>query len=129
MSQYIKNFNERSYWAATEIVFTPNLKQRVSVVKRMIHIAEKCLELNNFYSAMAIIAGLHQSSITRLRKTWKTLPSKFLDTFKKCTQLLSAEGNYRSYRSSLEKAVPPVNPYIGLYLKDLTFIEVSEYYC
>jgi len=35
----IKRFNEISYWVAAEIVFCANSKQRVTVIKRMIQIA------------------------------------------------------------------------------------------
>jgi hypothetical protein len=96
----IKKFNEISYWVAAEIVFCANSKQRVTVVKRMIQIAnvcffcllclpirlfiffQKCLSFNNFNTVMEIIAGLHMSSIQRLKKTWKVaFPSSPISFF------------------------------------------------
>lgn len=38
----IKKFNELSYWVAAEVVFCANQKQRVTVIKRMIQIANVC---------------------------------------------------------------------------------------
>lgn len=38
-------------------------------------------------------------------------------------EAFSSTGNYKNYRSLLTKAKPPCTPYIGLFLKDLVFIE------
>jgi hypothetical protein len=62
---------------------------------------------------MAITAGLHLSSISRLKKTWQNVPDKFIKTFEEITKLLQTEGNYKNYRSKLEKAPLPANPYFG----------------
>lgn len=119
----IKKFNEISYWVAAEIVFCANAKQRVTVVKRMIQIANKCLAFNNFNTVMEIIAGLHMSSIQRLKKTWKALSSKYVAIFEEITKFIATEGNYRNYRLALSKVELPANPYLGVFLRDLTFIE------
>jgi len=119
----IKKFNEISYWVAAEIVFCANSKQRVTVIKRMIQIANKCLSYNNFNTVMEIICGLHMSSIQRLKKTWKALSSKYTAIFEEITKFISSEGNYRNYRGAISKAELPINPYLGVFLRDLTFIE------
>jgi hypothetical protein len=123
ISNAIKKFNEISYWVAAEIVFCANSKQRVTVVKRMIQVANKCLAFNNFNTVMEIIAGLHMSSIQRLKKTWKALSSKYTAIFEEITKFIASEGNYRNYRNALSKVELPANPYLGVYLRDLTFIE------
>lgn len=119
----IKKFNEISYWVAAEIVFCANSKQRVATVKRMIQIANKCLTFNNFNTVMEIVAGLHMSSVQRLKKTWKALSSKYLSIFEEITKFIATEGNYRNYRNVLSKVELPATPYLGVFLRDLTFIE------
>ncbi len=47
----IKKFNELSYWVAAEVVFCANQKQRVTVVKRMIQIANVC----NFFRLFFVV--------------------------------------------------------------------------
>ncbi len=37
--------------------------------------------------------------------------------------LMNTEGNFRHYRMLLEKSKPPVVPYLGLLLTDLTFLD------
>jgi len=81
------------------------------------------LAFNNFNTVMEIIAGLHMSSIQRLKKTWKALSSKYTVIFEEITKFISSEGNYRNYRVALTKVELPVNPYLGVFLRDLTFIE------
>jgi son of sevenless-like protein len=79
------------------------------------------VEYNNFNTAMALIAGLHFSSITRLKKTWRSVPQKWIECFEKVKMMMSHEGNYQHYRERLQKAKGIVtNPYLGLFLKDLT---------
>ena len=41
-------------------------------------------------------------------------------------QLGDPEGSYKAYRSALKAAPLPALPYLGVYLKDLTFIEDGE---
>lgn len=120
---YIKRFNQVSYWVATEVVFTPNVKQRVMVLKHMIQIAHKLLQCNNFHCALQIVAGLNMSSVQRLKKTWKGLSSKYQSILADITKILGSENNYRNYRTLLGKSEAPANPYLGVLLRDLTFIE------
>jgi Ras-specific guanine nucleotide-releasing factor 1 len=95
---------------------------------------------------MAIIAGLNLSSISRLKKTWSKTPSKYIQQMEDMVKLMQAEGNFRNYRTALEKATPPANPYFGMnrastshthartssrfvagvFLRDLTFVEVGN---
>eukprot|EP01103_Thecamoeba_quadrilineata_P016613 TRINITY_DN5595_c0_g1_i4.p1 TRINITY_DN5595_c0_g1~~TRINITY_DN5595_c0_g1_i4.p1 ORF type:complete len:428 (+),score=70.87 TRINITY_DN5595_c0_g1_i4:147-1286(+) len=77
----INHFNIISRWIITETVNHLNLTQRVSVVKMFLNIAETCIELNNYNSAMEIYSGLNSSYVSRLKKTWKVFfcDSRVLD--------------------------------------------------
>ena len=37
--------------------------------------------------------------------------------------LVSQSGNYKAMRKAIKETAPPVTPYIGMFLTDLTFIE------
>lgn len=73
---------------ATEIVVTPSLRKRASVIKHFIFVAQACRELKNFNTLLAITAGLNLAVIQRLRKTWRVsfLLKNSSDT---CTSLLT----------------------------------------
>ena len=50
------NYNRK--WVATEIVLTSNAKERLSVIKRFIEIAQYLREIDNFNSLIELVAGL-----------------------------------------------------------------------
>lgn len=74
---------------------------------------------------MQICGGLHLTSIQRLKKTWKATNKKFTQVFDALTDLMSNKGNFKAYREAVA-AHPkdsPYIPYLGVILKDLTFME------
>lgn len=121
----INCFNHISNWVASEIVLQKDLKSRAMVLSRFICAAQKCYELHNFNSLMAIIAALHNSAVYRLYDTWEIIPQKLLDLFKFLSSFMNCnegEGNFHDYREGLKTTVPPLVPYLGLCLTDLIFI-------
>lgn len=89
----IHTFNRISNWVAAEVVMTADFNQRCSKVRKFILTAmvfflpalpstfkltlallsQECYKLNNFNGALAVIAGLNNSSVHRLRRTWEVL--------------------------------------------------------
>lgn len=61
--------------------------------------------------------------VSRLTLTWEAIPSTSMTTFKRLQQLIDNRKNYENYRRALKEAKVPCFPYVGLVLKDLTFIE------
>eukprot|EP01102_Stenamoeba_stenopodia_P020851 TRINITY_DN826_c0_g8_i3.p1 TRINITY_DN826_c0_g8~~TRINITY_DN826_c0_g8_i3.p1 ORF type:complete len:865 (+),score=193.10 TRINITY_DN826_c0_g8_i3:912-3506(+) len=119
----IGRFNYVSEWVSTEVVMTPNIKQRVAVLKRFITIANKCLELNNFNTLLEITAGLNNADVQRLKSTWRLLPSKYLMAFEELEAVMAPKRNFKTYRDALKMASTPALPYFGIYLRDVTFID------
>jgi hypothetical protein len=66
------------YWVATEIVLTPNQKQRSVVIERFIDLAAQCLKLANFNAVMAIHLALNLAAVSRLKASWKGVSAKHL---------------------------------------------------
>ncbi|KAH3766200.1 Ras guanine nucleotide exchange factor [Pelomyxa schiedti] len=111
-----------SQWVSTEVVLTPNLKQRVCVVRRFIQTAQQCRVLNNWNSLYAVCLGLASFAVSRLKKTWQGVPNaekQFLDDT--LSDLMQA--NMQNYRKKLQACSLPTIPYLAVWLKDLTFIE------
>ena len=67
----IDRFNNVSRWVATEIVLAPNHRQRISVLRRFIRLAEEFLAINNFNSLLEVLAGLNLAPVQRLKRTWR----------------------------------------------------------
>ncbi|KAL7748118.1 hypothetical protein RI367_006474 [Sorochytrium milnesiophthora] len=127
LTEMASSFNQMSYWVATEICTQPELKARCKVVEKMIKIAKECRRERNYNSLMAIISGLSQSSVIRLKQTWENVQEKYRQTLRELEELVSPQHNYRNYRQIYEQLErepnpPPFVPFFALFLKDLQFI-------
>ena len=89
-------------------------------------------------SIFSLLSGLENSSVSRLKKTWKNVPKKQLSDLATFKNQFRIDDNYAGYREILQEANLPIVPFIGdgyrilnscihqilgLHLKDLTFIE------
>ena len=98
-------------------------KKRAVVIKHWIKIANKCLELNNYDSLMAIICSLNSSMISRLKRTWEVISQKTKTTLEFLRGIVDVSRNYSVLRHRIQNHVPPCLPFVGTYLTDLTFVD------
>lgn len=121
--KFISRFNNLSTWVASSIVKVPKVKARTKLMAKMIKIAEHLRQLNNFNGCMAILSGINQASVYRLRWTRKELPPRSVATLAELEETLSSNNAFKVYREVLANSDPPCIPYLGVYLTDLTFID------
>lgn len=119
----IKLFNRLGHWYATEIVRRRNQKKRLHALQLGIDIAMELFKLNNFNSCMSIYAALSSTAVQRLKKTWANVTPESKAKYTSLQQALQHSKNYKPLRRLFAFSSPPVIPYLGLYLQDLTFIE------
>eukprot|EP01088_Endostelium_zonatum_P014277 TRINITY_DN3065_c0_g1_i1.p1 TRINITY_DN3065_c0_g1~~TRINITY_DN3065_c0_g1_i1.p1 ORF type:complete len:564 (-),score=87.49 TRINITY_DN3065_c0_g1_i1:81-1772(-) len=122
----VDRFNKVSFWVGTRIVREKDIKKRTSLLKRFIILADKCRELNNFNTLMEVLAGLNLHPVQRLKQTWANLSDKYISTMQGLEQLMESKKNYTMYREKLHYLAENKEstlPYLGVYLRDLTFIE------
>jgi len=112
-----------SFWLATLVLCCDKRPQRVKAVEQMIDVASHLYNMNNFNTLMSIIAGLNLSAVHRLKKTFKKISSERIKTFEKLHATMRPDASFKSYRTCLTNATPPILPYVGISLTDLTFIE------
>ncbi|KAI9729883.1 MAG: hypothetical protein M1818_008323 [Claussenomyces sp. TS43310] len=98
-------------------------KKRAMVVKHWIKIAQKCLELNNYDSLMAIICSLNSSGIQRLKRTWDIVSQKRKDMLGVLQDIVEPAKNQLVLRQRIQDHVPPCLPFVGTYLTDLYFVD------
>lgn len=103
--------NKISNWVYSEIVATEDLAQRAGKIVRFIQIAQECRRLNNFNGVFEIAAGLENSSVHRLRKTWSQVPKEYIDFLESMKELMAI--NFKKFREELHNAMPPCIPYVG----------------
>ncbi|KAL7749253.1 hypothetical protein RI367_005405 [Sorochytrium milnesiophthora] len=115
-------FTSESYWVATEICTTKDLKLRTALIARFIDVTRYCLDMNNFFSTFAMIAGLGMRPVERLRKTWKGLSDDTRAKYDELLKICDPSRNMKNYRDRLAQAKAPIVPFLPIYLKDLTFL-------
>ncbi|GKU02366.1 hypothetical protein FLAG1_01552 [Fusarium langsethiae] len=111
---------------AETILQQQEVKKRAQVIKQWIKIAHQCLELHNYDGLMAIICSLNSSTISRLRKTWDTISTKRKDMLQTLQDLVEPSQNNKVLRTRLHDHVPPCLPFLGMYLTDLTFVDIGN---
>ncbi|KAK8244378.1 ras guanine-nucleotide exchange protein Cdc25p [Phyllosticta capitalensis] len=102
-------------------------KKRAAVIKQWVKIAGKCLELNNYDSLMAIICSLNSSMVMRLKRTWEMVSTKTHTRLEELREIVNVGRNYAVLRKRLENHVAPCIPFVGIYLTDLTFVDVGNH--
>ncbi|KAK8186243.1 ras guanine nucleotide exchange factor domain-containing protein [Phyllosticta citribraziliensis] len=102
-------------------------KKRAAVIKQWVKIATKCLELNNYDSLMAIVCSLNSSMVMRLKRTWEMVSSKTHARLEDLREIVNVGRNYAVLRKRLENHVAPCIPFVGIYLTDLTFVDVGNH--
>lgn len=115
-----------SNMVAGTILQHPELKKRAAVIKQWIKIAQSFLELHNYDGLMAIICSLNSSTITRLRKTWDAISQKRKEAFRNLQEIVESSQNNKVLRTKLHDHVPPCLPFLGMYLTDLTFVDIGN---
>ncbi|KAI8908144.1 ras guanine nucleotide exchange factor domain-containing protein [Powellomyces hirtus] len=115
--------NDITGWVAGSILAETEIKRRTALLKHYIKVGERCLQLQNFNTLMAILSALNSSTIIRLKKTWEALSSKHRMTFEALRKAADHSRNYADYRANLKRVQGPCLPFLGVYLTDLTFTE------
>ncbi|KAI9923980.1 hypothetical protein ASPWEDRAFT_167237 [Aspergillus wentii DTO 134E9] len=112
-----------AHLVADSILQLEEPKKRAAIIKHWVKIANKCLELNNYDSLMAIICSLNSSMIGRLKRTWEVVSHKTKTTLEYLRGIVDVSRNYAVLRQRLQNHVPPCLPFVGTYLTDLTFVD------
>ena len=101
-------------------------QKRAKLIKQWVKIANKCSELNNYDSLMAIICSLSSATITRLKRTWDMVSAKTKATLESLKGIVELSRNYAVLRQRLQNQVPPCLPFVGIYLTDLAFVDAGN---
>lgn len=116
-----------AHLVAETILDVPDTKRRAVVIKHWIKIADRCLELNNYDSLMAIMCTLNASTISRLKKTWELVSQKTKMVLEHLRSVIDVSKNHAVLRARLRNHVPPCLPFLGTFLTDVCF-RIAYYY-
>lgn len=108
-------------WVSECILGEEDTRRRTQLVKFFIKVGDRCLGLNNFNALFAIQGALNSSNISRLRRTWEGVPTKYRQLMEQQRHTVEHTRNFAGYRQRLRSTLPPALPFVGLFLTDLTF--------
>ncbi|XP_053309410.1 rap guanine nucleotide exchange factor-like 1 [Spea bombifrons] len=118
----LQRCSEVQHWVSTQTLLCEGPARRTQLLKKFIKTAAICKQNQDLLSFFAIVMGLDNGAVSRLRVTWEKLPGKFKNLFRKFENLTDPCRNHKSYREMVTRMRPPVIPFIPLILKDLTFL-------
>nr|XP_015822421.2 rap guanine nucleotide exchange factor-like 1 isoform X1 [Nothobranchius furzeri] len=121
----LQRCSEMQHWVATEILQCQSLPKRVQLLRKFIKIAALCKQQQDLLSFLAVVLGLDNPAVSRLRLTWEGLPGKFRKQFQQFESIADPSRNHKSYRDLITSLRPPLIPFTPLLLKDLTFLHES----
>ncbi len=67
---------------------------------------------------MAVVAGMNNSAVFRLRYTREEVSRQYRDTYEYLMAQVSSSNGYRTYRDTLATLQPPCIPYLYVKVSD-----------
>ncbi|XP_053475067.1 RAS guanyl-releasing protein 2-like isoform X2 [Ictalurus furcatus] len=125
LERFIMLFNSVSQWIQLMVLTKPTAQQRASVITHFIRVAQKLLQLQNFNTLMAVVGGLSNSSISRLKETQAHISNDTNKIFNSLLDLVTSCGNYSQYRRRFSECSGFRFPILGVHLKDLIAVHVA----
>ncbi|XP_028832858.1 RAS guanyl-releasing protein 2-like isoform X2 [Denticeps clupeoides] len=125
LERFITLFNSVSQWIQLMVLSKPTAPQRAAVISHFIRVAQKLLQLQNFNTLMAVVGGLSNSSISRLKETQSHISNDTNKTFNILVELVTSCGNYSQYRRRFTECSGFRFPILGVHLKDLIAVHVA----
>jgi len=119
----INRSNTVSLWVASSILFEEKVKDRTKILSKFIRIARELYNLNNFSSLIAIISGINNAAVRRLKLTFENLKGKYLEELEFLEKQIATDDGYKGLRDTIHTKNPPIIPFLGIYLTQLIYIE------
>ena len=95
-------------------------EKRGRYISLFLRVSQHLLDLNNFNACFSILGALGTQAVYRLKRSWEHVPKELLIAQDEMKKLM--DSNWKLLRATHTACTPPLVPYIGVYLTDLTFI-------
>ncbi|KAG1952497.1 RAS guanyl-releasing protein 2 [Pimephales promelas] len=125
LERFITLFNSVSQWIQLMVLSKPTAPQRAAVIAHFIQVAQKLLQLQNFNTLMAVVGGLNNTSISRLKETQAHINNETNKIFNSLLDLVTSCGNYSQYRRRFAECTGFRFPILAVNLKDLIAVHVA----
>jgi len=116
--QLVARYNKISNWVAHSILVLNDQKEQIKMFKKFVNLAQQLHEIQNYSTCTAILGGLSDASIVRLKRISTNLSEKIQTKLTKLKEIYSPINGYKLYR--LLPQEPACIPALAVYLRDLT---------
>jgi len=121
-----QRFNRTSFWAISVILQAQTLKNRTEVLVQFIRIAKRLHEYSNYHGMLALVSALRHVSIARLTDTWARVSRRDKQNFESLVKFVPEDEGHQRLRETFEKIQLPCIPHLGIFLKELIYIDVAH---
>jgi hypothetical protein len=119
VSRMIDHFNHIRDWVANFILLRQKAKHRVLMLEKLMHVARKLREMNNYNSLGAFLAGISSAAVHRLAATKELVSPETGKDWMKLEILMSPTRSYSAYRLAWENSSGERIPFLPLPIRDL----------
>ncbi|KAK6002357.1 hypothetical protein QM012_001995 [Aureobasidium pullulans] len=119
VTRMIDHFNHVRDWVANLILLREKAKHRVLMLEKLMHVARKLREMNNYNSLGAFLAGISSAAVHRLAATRELLSPETGKDWMKLEILMSPTRSYAAYRLAWENSSGERIPFLPLPIRDL----------
>jgi RasGEF domain/RhoGEF domain/RasGEF N-terminal motif len=121
--QLIERVNKIARIVAHSIVDDPTKRERTRRLKMWCQVMRELLALQNFTSLIAISSALDDPAVHRLKATFAALSPKYRALIETIKRIFDPTKSYKAFRTRYANCRSPCVPFIGVYLRDIVFIE------
>jgi hypothetical protein len=120
VARSIAHFNYISSWVCSMILIHSKTRHRARMLEKFMEIGGILRRTNNYNTLHAVLAGLGNASVHRLKATRETLNGKpVIKTFQSLARLMGSDRSFAAYRLALENSEGRTIPYLGVHLQDI----------
>ena len=121
-------YEKLTYFIIEDISSYDHASERVDIIEKWIRIAFVCYELKNYNDLIMLNTLFYHYLLKKnLKRTWSKLSKKALNYLDKINKFCDGAQCYKKIRNEIFKCKGPYVPYIGILLKQLTYIEEKKY--
>lgn len=117
------HFNHLAAWVANMILLRDKPKHRAAMLEKFMLVSLKLRQMNNYNGLAAVVAGVTNTSISRLAQTMNLVTNDVRKRFARLGILMGTQKSHFAYRLAWENSPLPRIPFVPLHRRDLVSAE------
>ncbi|KAG8187956.1 hypothetical protein JTE90_027725 [Oedothorax gibbosus] len=111
----IYRYNFEEAWTRREVFKEVDPKRIAKIIAHLIKVAGELRDLNNCHAEMAVLSGLGDKAIQNLKNSWRHVPQKGKELFRRLSKITDPDYNYHNLKHSMKVSGSPAIPFLGAF--------------